>query len=128
MVLAVVFDVAFGEPRRFHPVSGIGKTLGWFRRGTRLPRPWQRTVVGTCGLASVAAAVGALAYAGERLLSSALALPLLALALKPSFSIRRLFEVGNLVEVISKTHISVQNVASAQKLLTTGHDSTSTTG
>lgn len=98
MVLAVVFDVAFGEPRRFHPVSGIGKTLGWFRRGTRLPRPWQRTVVGTCGLASVAAAVGALAYAGERLLSSALALPLLALALKPSFSIRRLFEVGNLVE------------------------------
>jgi adenosylcobinamide-phosphate synthase len=32
MVLALLWDVAFGEPRRFHPVSGIGSVIGWLER------------------------------------------------------------------------------------------------
>jgi len=32
MVLALLWDVVLGEPRRFHPVSGIGVVIGWLER------------------------------------------------------------------------------------------------
>jgi adenosylcobinamide-phosphate synthase len=32
MVLALLWDVVLGEPRRFHPVSGIGAVIGWLER------------------------------------------------------------------------------------------------
>jgi adenosylcobinamide-phosphate synthase len=32
MVLALLWDVVLGEPRRFHPVSGIGVIIGWLER------------------------------------------------------------------------------------------------
>jgi adenosylcobinamide-phosphate synthase len=32
MVLALLWDVVLGEPRRFHPVSGVGVIIGWLER------------------------------------------------------------------------------------------------
>jgi adenosylcobinamide-phosphate synthase len=32
MVLALLWDIVLGEPRRFHPVSGVGAVIGWLER------------------------------------------------------------------------------------------------
>jgi adenosylcobinamide-phosphate synthase len=88
---AIALDAALGEPpNRLHPVSGIGRALALghdrFRRSSRAVQ-----------LAGGAATLGAVtlgaALAGRRL-ERQLPAPLLALALKPTFSLRPLIREG----------------------------------
>lgn len=88
---AAVLDLALGEPpTAVHPVAGMGAALAWGHERFRGSGP--RTQ-----LAAGAAAVGGLTLAGAltgRALERRLPLPLLALAVKPTFSVRQLTTEG----------------------------------
>ena len=88
---AVLLDVAVGEPsNRFHPVVGIGRALAFgHERFRRAPR--QRQLLG--GAATVGAVTLGAASIG-RALDRRLPAPVLACALKPTFSLRPLICEG----------------------------------
>jgi adenosylcobinamide-phosphate synthase len=91
LVGAVLLDVASGEPpNRLHPVVGIGRALAFGHdRFRRAPRHLQLAA----GAATVAAVTVGAAVAGRKL-ERHLPAPLLALALKPTFSLRPLIREG----------------------------------
>ncbi len=88
LILAVLFDVLFGEPPVFiHPVVWIGKLIGLFER--RAPRHHRRLY----GLFMVIFCVGAAVLAGLLVISlgeDLLGLVIAAFLLKSTFSIRML--------------------------------------
>jgi adenosylcobinamide-phosphate synthase len=88
---AVLLDLSLGEPpNRFHPVVGIGRALSFghdrFRRA-----PGKLQLVG--GAATVGAVTLGAALIGRRL-ELHLPAPVLAFALKPTFSFRSLIREG----------------------------------
>ena len=88
---AVILDLMLGEPpNRFHPVVGIGRALSFGHdRFRRAPRNLQ--LVG--GAATVGAVTLGAAFIGRRL-ERHLPAPVLAFALKPTFSVRPLTREG----------------------------------
>lgn len=118
LLAAVAIDVTFGEWQRWHPVAGLGRMLAWFRPAAELSNAWAQNIAGMVALLTTAVTAGVLAWLFEQILALQpwfVALPIAALALKPSFSIRRLLEVGCLVE----TALLAGDLAAAQKLLAT---------
>lgn len=88
---AAVLDLALGEPpTAVHPVAGMGAALGWGHERFRNSGPRSQLAAGalTVGSLTLAAAVAG------RVLERRLPLPLLAPALKPAFSLRRLITEG----------------------------------
>lgn len=102
LVLAFAIDRTWGEPRNaWHPVAWLGRWIGWL--GQRLP--WLSPAWGlSCGALAWTLTVGAvvgLAWVLEQALAPApvwAAIPLLALALKPSFAWRVLADEVRAVE------------------------------
>ncbi|VVB97748.1 Cobalamin biosynthesis protein CbiB [uncultured archaeon] len=105
LLLAVLFDILFGEPTAFiHPVVWMGKMINVFSRGARHRKIY--------GLLMMISCVGAAILAGFLIISLGTGLPSLIIAaylLKSSFSIRMLLvsalgikkdlEVGNIGKV-----------------------------
>jgi adenosylcobinamide-phosphate synthase len=89
---AIAIDAVLGEPpNRFHPVAGVGRALALGHdRFRRSRRPLLQLAGGAATLAGVALAA---ALAGREL-ERRLPPPLLALALKPTFSLRPLLREG----------------------------------
>jgi adenosylcobinamide-phosphate synthase len=91
LVSAILLDVASGEPpNRLHPVVGIGRALAFGHdRFRRAPRHLQLAA----GAGTVAAVTLGAAIAGRKL-ERHLPAPLLAFAVKPTFSLRPLIREG----------------------------------
>ncbi len=102
LLLAAVLDWRWGEPgNAWHPVAWLGRALAW--AGRRLPelRPAPAVLGGLLLWSLVVASVGLLALGLQRALlalSPWLAIPLLALALKPAFAWRMLHDEVAAVE------------------------------
>lgn len=116
VLLAWALDAAFGEPRSaWHPVAWFGRLMAPL--GQRLTALGPRPAL-MAGTAAWAAAVGAAALAGWALqrwiatLPLWLALPLLALALKPAFAWRMLKDEVRAVEAAL-----VQSLAAGRRQL-----------
>ncbi len=89
LVLGLLADFALGEPRRFHPVRGIGALL------TRLrPRGRAEGAVAVVAVVGGAATVAALARRVTQRLPGAAAEVVEGLLLKPAFSLRALVAAG----------------------------------
>nr|WP_217704148.1 adenosylcobinamide-phosphate synthase CbiB [Schlegelella koreensis] len=90
MLLAWALDAAFGEPRNaWHPVAWLGRALRPL--GARLPAlaPRPAFALGACAWSGAVVAVGLLAWGVQAWIDGLpgwLALPALALALKPAFA------------------------------------------
>jgi adenosylcobinamide-phosphate synthase len=97
LAVAVLLDLLAGEPpARWHPVVGIGCALGWAERRA----PGRSVADGAAAVTLVigaAAAAAALVQAAGRRLGRGRVL-LEALALKPTFSVRRLATAARGVE------------------------------
>ncbi|MSQ44234.1 MAG: cobalamin biosynthesis protein CobD [Chloroflexi bacterium] len=96
LVLAVLFDRLFGEPRNaLHPVVWLGRVIAWFKRRTPSHRP---VLGGAWGVLTVVSAVapsiiGPIAIARlTRRMPWPLQLALTAALLKPAFAWRSLDE------------------------------------
>jgi adenosylcobinamide-phosphate synthase len=102
LLLAWSLDTAFGEPRsRWHPVAWFGRAMAPLGRQLPRLRPAAAfaggALVWACAIAAVAAAgIGLQAWIAT--LPTWLALPLLALALKPAFAWRMLKDEVRAVE------------------------------
>lgn len=94
LLLAWAIDHRFGEPRSaLHPVAGFGRLAGPLGRRARALAPAPAFVAGAVLWCLLVGAAAALAHALQGALRQAppgLAVPLLALALKPSFAWRML--------------------------------------
>jgi adenosylcobinamide-phosphate synthase len=101
--LAWAIDARFGEPRdAWHPVAWVGRVFAPIGRRLRGMSPVVAFVGGAIAWWVGATAVGALAWALQRVLLSALpwlAVPLLAVLLKPTFAWRMLRDEAAAVEV-----------------------------
>ncbi|QHI97043.1 cobalamin biosynthesis protein CobD [Xylophilus rhododendri] len=108
VLLALGVDIALGEPRRWHPVVGMGRYLGWAGRrvaplgdcppGRDMPAFWRGAAawfVGGLACVLIAWAVQDLAM---RLLHPWLAAAVLGLALKPLLAWRMLRDETSAVE------------------------------
>jgi adenosylcobinamide-phosphate synthase len=102
VLLAGLLDVVFGEPpNAIHPVAWLGGLIALLERGSPRERPRAELLY---GLAIVIVVVGVAAVAGLALcvalahLPRWLALPLGAVALKVSFSLRGLVAAGRRVQ------------------------------
>jgi adenosylcobinamide-phosphate synthase len=99
--LAVLWDLAFAEPpTALHPVVWIGRLASLLER--RAPRDWPAAELAYGALivaAVVGAAAGTAGLVARRLERAPLPLRLAlgALALKPAFAVRALFEAGEAV-------------------------------
>jgi adenosylcobinamide-phosphate synthase len=94
MLLAWLLDAAFGEPRRWHPVSGMGRLLAAGGRWARAPGPdlarfWAGALI-WCGLAALIVIAAAAAQQAVLLLPAWQQALALALLLKPLFAWRML--------------------------------------
>ena len=106
LALALAIDLWLGEPRAAaHPVVGLGKLIAWLERlASPSGKPPDRRRELLAGAAITAATVGAAAlpaWALSRALRSrwaAVRVAGLALALKPTFAIRALYESVAAVE------------------------------
>ncbi len=100
LLLAIVWDLALGEPRRVHPVRAMGwliHRLGRLRgRASGLGARVEGAVTVAVGV-FVAVAVGGLGANLPRRLPGPLAVLAGAAWLKPTFSIRPLLEAGSVV-------------------------------
>jgi adenosylcobinamide-phosphate synthase len=102
LVLAWALDAALGEPRdAWHPVAWFGRALAPLGRRLSTLRPAPAFVAGALAWTFAVAAVAVAAWALEAWLTTLppwLALPLLALALKPAFAWRMLQDEVRAVE------------------------------
>ena len=114
--LAWGLDACFGEPAdRWHPVAWLGRAMAPFGRALRTLRPASASAGGALVWALFAGVLGAAAWAVERGLRGMpawFAVPVLALALKPTFAWRMLRD-----EVAAVEHASVVSVAAARTQL-----------
>jgi adenosylcobinamide-phosphate synthase len=99
--LAVLWDLAFAEPpTALHPVVWIGRLVSLLERRAPRDRPAAELAYGALTVALALGAAAGLAGLVERRLARA-PLPLrlvgAALALKPSFALRALFDAGEAV-------------------------------
>jgi adenosylcobinamide-phosphate synthase len=96
LLLAALLDRAFGEPRdAWHPVAWFGHACAPLGPVLLRLRPAAALVAGAAAWALAVGTVAALAWALQQWLSAQpawLAVPMLALALKPSFAGRMLFD------------------------------------
>jgi adenosylcobinamide-phosphate synthase len=94
VLLAWAFDAAWGEPRNaWHPVAWFGRALAPLGRHLSRLRPAAAFTGGALAWACAVAAVAAAAWGLQAWIATLpfwLALPLLALALKPAFAWRML--------------------------------------
>jgi adenosylcobinamide-phosphate synthase len=118
VLLSVLLDLRFGEPpSALHPVVGMGRYLRFKSRLLALsPRAAVRLVLGAVLVLVGASLCGVMAWGVERtvrLLPWFLELPLLALLLKPFFSISALLKAGQSVRQALGAH----DLPNARRLL-----------
>ncbi len=104
MLLSVLLDLRFGEPpAALHPVVGMGRYLGLKNRLLALSqRAAVRFWLGAAFVGGGTALCTALAWGVQRMLEPLpwlVALPLLALVLKPFFSVSALLYAGETVKM-----------------------------
>jgi adenosylcobinamide-phosphate synthase len=96
LLLAALLDRAFGEPRNtWHPVAWFGRACAPLGPALLRLRPAAALAAGAAAWVLAVGGVAAAAWALQQWLSAQpawLAVPLLALALKPSFAGRMLFD------------------------------------
>lgn len=101
VLLAALLDGLFGEPRRLHPVAGIGRLLGALERALNKGSVAQRRRRGTLAWLLALAIAAPAAAAADALLRSwlegAALAAALALLIKPALSLRGLVEAGGAV-------------------------------
>ena len=108
LLLAWLLDVAFGEPRNaWHPVAWLGRLLGPIGRWLVTLPPRAAFVGGALAWLLIAAVLASAAWALQRWLLDLpawLALPLLALLLKPTWAWRMLRDEVAAVETALRQH------------------------
>jgi adenosylcobinamide-phosphate synthase len=101
VLVALALDLLFGEPRRLHPVVGIGRLLRALERALNKGSVRQRRTRGTLAWLIATAVVGLAAAAVAAALAviedRATRALLLGVALKPALSIRALVGAGRAV-------------------------------
>ena len=114
--LAWGLDARFGEPAdRWHPVAWLGRAMAPFGRWLRTLRPASAFAGGVVVWGLFAGTLGAAAWAVEQGLAGLpgwVAVPVLAIALKPTFAWRMLRK-----EVAAVEHASATGVAAARTRL-----------